>query len=272
MSAASDTAGTLPQPRQTPASQGFGRPLNLRGLLNAVLLAALACSVFAASAAETAQLERAGTNLRNPASLQHGAALYVNYCSGCHSLQFQRYSRTAEDLGLTEEQAQQYLNFAGAQFGDVMKTGIDAARGEAFFGKAPPDLSLIARSRGPDWIFSYLKSFYIDESRPLGWNNTVYPGASMPNALWELQGIQRAKMAKGKDGLMHPEKLELASPGRLSPEEFDQAVRDITAFLEYVGEPAAIERQSLGIWVILFLALLTGLTYLLKLDYWRDVH
>ncbi len=240
--------------------------------MKTTLLAVLAFVAFAASAAETAQLERAGTNLRNPASLQHGAALYMNYCSGCHSLQYQRYSRMAEDLGLTEEQTQQYLNFAGARFGEVMKTGVDLARGEDWFGKAPPDLSLVARSRGPDWIFTYLKSFYIDESRPLGWNNKIFPGASMPNPLWELQGVQHAEMVKGKDGQMHPEKLELASPGRLSPDEFDEAVRDITAFLEYVGEPAAIERQSLGLWVVLFLVLLTGLTYLLKVEYWRDVH
>ncbi|MBS7456678.1 cytochrome c1 [Coralloluteibacterium stylophorae] len=232
----------------------------------AVLLVAIP---FAQAADEHGvHFEAAGTDINNQASLQRGAALFMNYCSGCHSLKYQRYSRLAEDLGLSEEQVEQNLNFAGVQLGEVINTGVAVDQGNAWFGKAPPDLSLSARERGVDWIYAYLKSFYIDETRPVGWNNSVFPGASMPNPLWELQGVQRAHM--NEEG--HVEGLELVQEGRLSEREFNQVARDITAFLEYVGEPAALKRSSLGLWVLFFLLVLTGLTYLLKKEFWKDVH
>jgi len=208
-------------------------------------------------AASSGPLETSGTDLSDRASLQRGAGLFMNYCSGCHSLSLHRYSRIASDLGLSQELVEQHL-----------------IHGNAWFGKAAPDLSLTARAKlgGPDWIYSYLKGFYVDESRPLGWNNTVFPGASMPNVLWELQGIQRPVYEEGHDGMQHVAKLELASPGRLESAQFNQVARDISAFLQYVAEPAALKRESVGVWVVLFLAFFTFIAYLLKTEYWRDVH
>ena len=217
----------------------------------------------------------AQVNLGDQAALQRGAALFMNNCSGCHSLSLQRYSRMADDLGLTEAQVMDNLNFSGAKFGESMKAAMDPADAQAWFGKAPPDLSLVARAKpgGPDWTYNFLKGFYVDEARPSGWNNTVLPGASMPNVLWELQGTQRAVMAEHAEGAApHVERLELATPGRLSEQEFDRAARDIATFLAYVGEPSALKREAIGLWVILFLAGFTFLAWMLKKEYWQDVH
>lgn len=228
-------------------------------------------SAFAAGGGATLQ---AGNDLSDRASLQRGAQLYMNYCAGCHSLKYMRYSRMAEDLGLTEDEVMKNLNFTGAKFGEQVQVSMPAAGGEKWFGKMPPDLSVISRVRGSDWIYTYLKSFYLDESRPLGWNNKLFPNASMPNPLWELQGLQHAEFGPvdPATGERHVEGLKVAQAGRQSAQEFDQTARDITNFLEYVGEPAALKRQSVGVWVILFLAALTLLAYLLKQEYWKDVH
>ncbi|OHE90181.1 MAG: ubiquinol cytochrome C oxidoreductase [Lysobacterales bacterium RIFOXYA1_FULL_68_6] len=228
-------------------------------------------SAFAAGGGATLQ---AGNDLSDRASLQRGAQLYMNYCAGCHSLKYMRYSRMAEDLGLTEDEVMKNLNFTGAKFGEQVQVSMPAAGGEKWFGKMPPDLSVISRVRGSDWIYTYLKSFYLDESRPLGWNNQLFPNASMPNPLWELQGLQHAEFGPvdPATGERHVEGLKVAQAGRQSAQEFDQTARDITNFLEYVGEPAALKRQSIGVWVILFLAALTFLAYLLKQEYWKDVH
>jgi len=251
----------------------------------------LVLSPIAAMASEEGAMASAQVDLTDKASLQRGAALYMNYCSGCHALSYQRYSRTAQDLGLTEGQVEKNLIFAsGARIGDTMATGLDAAQGEKWLGKAPPDLSVVARTKeqGPDWIYNYLKSFYVDEARPTGWNNTVFPGAVMPHVLWEMQGVQHAvtepkhsagggeteACLKGEyqggciTGFTIPEQQK----GSQDAEQFDRTARDISAFLAYVGEPAAIKRESLGVWVVLFLAFLTLLAYLLKSEYWRDVH
>ncbi|PZP59692.1 MULTISPECIES: cytochrome c1 [Pseudoxanthomonas] len=231
----------------------------------------LSTSLLAAEGGATLQ---AGNDLSDKASLQRGAKLFMGYCSGCHSLKYLRYSRMAEDLGLTEDQVTANLNFTGAPVGQQVQVAMPHDGATKWFGKMPPDLSLIARVRGPDWVYTYLKSFYLDESRPLGWNNKLFPNASMPNPLWELQGLQHAKF--GPEDPQTKEKpveaLELASPGTESPAEFDRTVRDITNFLEYAGEPAALKRQSLGVWVILFLAALTFLAFLLKKEFWKDVH
>ena len=226
-------------------------------------------------AAETgAHLEQSGVDLNDQASLQRGAKYYMSYCSGCHSLKYQRYARIGEDLGLTEDEVKQNLMFKeGVQIGENVVTGMSADIGKQMFGKAPPDLSVISRVRGNDWIFTYLKSFYLDETRPLGWNNPVLPIASMPNPLWELQGLQHAEY--GKPDAVTGERpvagLAITQPGRLKPAEFDQVVRDISAFLAYTGEPAGLKRQSLGVWVLLFLAIFTFLAWLLKKEYWKDV-
>jgi len=241
----------------------------------ATVLAATFALGFAAAparASEGAALPHSGTDLGDKASLQRGARDFMNYCSGCHSLAYLRYSRMAEDLGLSEDDVQANLNFTGGKPGEQVQVALTEADGTQFFGKMPPDLSVIARVRGSDWIYSYLKSFYLDESRPLGWNNKLFPNASMPNPLWELQGLQHAEYGEATAGGDRAvEKLVLAQPGTQTPEQFDQTVRDITAFLEYAGEPAALKRQSLGVWVILFLAFFTFLAFLLKKEYWRDV-
>jgi len=229
---------------------------------------------FSAVAAEGGHLQQAGTDIGDTASLQRGAQLYMNYCSGCHSLKFMRYSRMAEDLALSEDEVMQNLNFTGAKFGEQVQVAMPVDGATKWFGKMPPDLSVISRVRGSDWIYTYLKSFYLDESRPLGWNNTLFPNASMPNPLWRMQGLQRPVYGKhnAATGETPVEHLELGQPGTQSAAQFDQTARDITTFLEYVGEPSALKRQSLGVWVILFLAFFTFLAFLLKSEYWKDVH
>jgi ubiquinol-cytochrome c reductase cytochrome c1 subunit len=239
-------------------------------------LAALALGLFASTHAfanEGGNLQQAGARLDDRASLQRGAQLYINYCSGCHSLKYLRYSRMADDLGLSEDEVMANLNLTGAKFGETIESAMTPEHAQQAFGKMPPDLSLIARVRGNDWIYTYLKSFYLDESRPVGWNNTLFPNVSMPNPLWELQGLQHGVMAKAEAGAEpHVERLELRTAGSQDPEAFNQSVRDITAFLEYAGEPASLKRQGMGVWVILFLALFTIIAYMLKKEYWRDVH
>jgi ubiquinol-cytochrome c reductase cytochrome c1 subunit len=228
---------------------------------------------FSAFASEGGNTQQAGNDLTDQASLQRGAQLYMNYCSGCHSLKYMRYSRIAEDLGLSEQEVMDNLNFTGAKFGEQVKVSMPHDPAGKWFGKMPPDLSLIARVRGSDWIYTYLKSFYLDESRPLGWNNRLFPNASMPNPLWQLQGLQHAELSEpDKIGERHVEALKVTQPGTQTPVQFDQTARDITNFLEYVGEPAALKRQSMGVWVILFLVALTFLAFLLKQEYWKDVH
>jgi len=224
-----------------------------------------------AHAAEEGGMEPMNIRVDDVASLQRGSRLFFNYCSGCHGLQFMRYSRIAEDLKLDEKEVQASLIFTGAKIGDKATNQMPAALAATWFGKAPPDLSLEARAKGSDWIYHYLKSFYLDPSRPVGWNNTVFPNVSMPNPLWELQGLQVGVKA-GEGGEAKVEKLEIKTPGRVSEAQYDQDVRDITAFLTYAGEPAALKRTSMGVWVLLYLAIFTFIAYLLKLEFWKDVH
>jgi ubiquinol-cytochrome c reductase cytochrome c1 subunit len=251
----------------------------------AAALLAAALAPAAAIASEGAAMPSAQIDLNDKPSLQRGAALYMNYCSGCHSLNYQRYSRTAEDLGLTQAEMEQNLIFSDAKYGENINTGMNSDDALKWLGKAPPDLSVVARTKaeGADWIYNYLKSFYVDESRPTGWNNTVFPGASMPNVLWEMQGVQHvltepkhghAPCHRGEfqGGCISGFTIPEAQKGSMDPESFDRAARDISAFLAYVGEPAALKRESMGVWVVLFLAFFTLLAYLLKLEYWRDVH
>ena len=269
-----DIAQILQEPARSCADFSPSRSFQKMGIVKtlATFAAGLLIS-FGAFAAEGGHLQQSGTDLNDRASLQRGAKLYMNYCSGCHSLKYLRYSRMAEDLGLTEEEVMNNLNFTGAKFGEQIQVSLTADHANQWFGKMPPDLSLITRVRGTDWVYTYLKSFYLDESRPLGWNNQLFPNASMPNPLWELQGLQHAEFgeadkATGERPVLG---LKVTQPGQLDANEFSQAVRDITTFLEYAGEPAALKRQSMGVWVILFLAAFTFLAYLLKLEYWRDV-
>ncbi len=199
----------------------------------------------------------------NLKSLQNGAALYVNYCYGCHSLEYQRYERMAKDLQLDTNVVIDNLMVTGDKIGDLMKIAMRKDDAAVWFGKAAPDLTLVARSRGPDWIYSYLKSFYKDETRPYGVNNLYFPSVGMPHVLEGLQGLQ----VKTDTGA-----LELARQGSMTAEQYDNAVRDLTNFLHYVGEPAKAERKYVGVFVVLFLLVLFGVAYLLKKEYWKDVH
>src|SRR5690625_4349175 len=242
-------------------------------------------AVSAKAAEEGAPLMASGANIRDQASLQRGAKLFMNYCAGCHSLHFMRYSRMARDLGLTQQEVMQNLNFTGAKFHDPVVSAMPVDGATQWFGKAPPDLSLIVGVRGSDWVYTYLNSFYLDPSRPVGWNNTLLENAAMPNVLWELQGIQVPVMgqpegaeAKGNEASGNSKAepvvtgLKLAKPGRLTPAQYHRATRDITAFLQHVSEPAALQRRSIAPWVLLYLAAFSFHAWLLKREYWKDVH
>jgi ubiquinol-cytochrome c reductase cytochrome c1 subunit len=219
--------------------------------------------------AEGPELASSGASVRDQASLQRGARLFFDYCVGCHSLKYVRYSRIAEDLGLSEQDVMQNLNFTGARFDDPIVSHMPAESATKWFGKDPPDLSLEVSAKGDDWVYNYLNSFYLDPSSPIGWNNTVLPNAAMPFPLSELQGQQTAVMKPGSDEV---EKLTLSHPGKLTPAQYQQATRDLTSFLEYASEPAALQRHQYGIWVLLFLVMFTLLAYVLKKEYWKDVH
>ena len=221
-------------------------------------------------------LEKAPLDLHDKASLQKGAKLFVNYCMGCHSLEYQRYNRLARDIGLTDEQVQQNLIFTGAKIGDLMKNAMPKADAKRWFGVTPPDLTVISRSRGVDYLYTYLQTFYLDPTRPFGVNNAAFPNAGMPHVLWELQGMQKAVYEVHKDHDGNEAKVlkgfELVQPGSMSPPEFKEAMADLTNFLAYVGEPIQLERQNIGIWVLLFLVLMTVVFYLLKKEYWKGLH
>jgi len=216
-----------------------------------------------------AHIEPAGVNTRDVAALQRGAKWFVNSCLSCHSASYMRYNRLVEDLDLSEEMVMQNLVFSEAKIGDTMDIAMKPEQAEEWFGKVPPDLSLIARSRGTDWLFSYLKNFYRDKNGQ--WNNLNLPNAAMPHVLWQLQGIQQP-VYETEGEMQVVDHLVLEQPGLQTPEEYDTTVRDIVTFLDYMSEPAKLERKSLGIWVMLFLVVFAGLTYALKAEYWRDVH
>ncbi len=229
-----------------------------------------------ASGGEGFPLEKAPIDLHDKASLQKGAKLYVNYCMGCHSLEHQRYNRMARDIGLTDDQVKENLIFTGAKIGDTMKNAMPKADAKRWFGVAPPDLTLIARSRGVDYLYTYLQTFYKDPTRPFGVNNAAFPNAGMPHVLWQLQGMQKPVYEVHKDHAGNEAKVlkgfELPQQGSMSPPVFRESMADLVNFLAYVGEPIQLERQKLGIWVLLFLGLTFVVFYLLKKEYWKDVH
>lgn len=214
-------------------------------------------------------LENSGVNFRDRAAIQRGAKWFVNYCFSCHSASYMRYNRLAEDLGIDEDIVLRDLAFADVNIGDTMDIAMRPGDAEAWLGKIPPDLSVISRSRGNDWLFTYMKSFYQDESGE--WNNLILPNASMPHVFWQLQGIQEPVWSSHGE-VRVIEHLELTSPGLQSPQEYEQTVRDLVTFLDYLGEPSKLKRKNIGIWVLLFLVLFTLVAYALKVEYWRDVH
>jgi len=247
----------------------------------------IACIFFAAPAVVWASeagvhLDKANVDLHNQESLQRGAKLFTNYCLSCHSASYARYNRVAADLGITEEQMSDNMIFTTdengekTKVGSLMKVAMTPKYAKEAFGTKVPDLTLVARVRGTDWLYTYLRTFYLDDSRPTGMNNAVFPNVGMPHVLWELQGYQKAVIETETDHEGHEhEKIvgyETVVPGSMSGPEYDQAVRDIVTFLAYMGEPAKLERQRLGVYVLLFLALLFVVAYFLKKEYWKDVH
>ncbi|SEQ05086.1 ubiquinol-cytochrome c reductase cytochrome c1 subunit [Solimonas aquatica] len=210
----------------------------------------------------------------NLASVQRGARNYMSYCSGCHSMRHLRYSRMAQDLQIPEDLLKANLMFTSDKVGDHILSAMPSDAAKNWFGQPPPDLTLEARYRGADWVYSYLLSFYVDSSRPLGTNNLVLPNASMPNVLWELQGLQVEKTAAHEGEAAHHEgsPFEAVTQGKLSAEEYQKWVADTANFMAYAAEPGRAQRVSTGFKVLLFLFVFTILAYLMKREWWRDVH
>jgi len=259
----------------------------LTTLLVGFLASALVSSAAVAAGGHGAAVDKVYLNMSDKAALQNGAKLFVNYCLSCHSAQYARYNRVAEDLDIPLEQLKSSLMFTTEKEGDLMTTTMPAKDAKAWFGVTPPDLTLVARVRKPDWIYTYLRAFYRDDNSPSGWNNSLFENVAMPHAMYELQGVQKlvGKVADGGDHsidqsasdgetytVVGDAKFELVHPGKLSPAEFDKAMGDLTAFLTYLGEPAQLKRKTIGVFSIAFVLLLMGLCYLLKKEYWRDVH
>ncbi len=220
--------------------------------------------------------DHAPVDLSNKTSLQRGAQLFVNYCMGCHSAHYQRYNRLGRDLGLTDEQVLDNLVFTGVKVGETMKNAMPKDIAKQWFGAAPPDLSVIARSRGADYLYTYLRTFYLDESRPYGVNNAIFPSVGMPHVLWELQGWQKAVYKTVKDASGNPMEVidgfEIVQEGSMTEREFDKAMADLVSFMVYIAEPIQQERKRIGVWVLLFLVLAFAVFYPLKKEYWKDVH
>ena len=253
------------------------------------ILVVLVLGVVGGGAGHGVPLQSANIDVHDHKSLQNGAKYYVNYCMGCHSLKFNRYNRVAKDIGLNQDNGfseddvatllKENLIFTrdeeGKQVkvGSLMENAYPEKAAKVAFGATVPDLSLTGRSRGADWIYSYLKSFYLDDSRPMGVNNTVFKDVGMPHVLWELQGWQVKEESHGDDAAHHgAPKLTLAKPGSMSAVEYDQVVRDITAFLAYASEPAQLSRKTIGILVLLFLVLFFLVALALEKEYWKDIH
>lgn len=252
--------------------------MRIRAVACGALLLAGGAGFTAALAAEDAsvepvRMETANNNIENTASLQRGAKYFVNYCFGCHSAEYVRYNKLAEGLHLTNKQLQDNLMFTGSQPFDTMSNAMSAKSAQRWFGQPPPDLSLIARSRGTDYIYNYLRSFYKDDKRPTGANNLVLPNTAMPDVLWELQGIREPVFKAGTSQDEEPviTGFKVVRKGLMTEQQFDQAARDITNFLDYIGEPTRERRETLGLEVIAFLLVFALVTYLLKKEIWKDV-
>ncbi len=233
------------------------------------------------SAGGEVQLDHVSTDISDKASLQRGAQLYMNYCMGCHSLEFARYNRVARDLDIPEEVMLENLVFNDVAIGSLMENAMSEEDGKAWFGAAPPDLTLVARVRGPDWLYTYLRGFYEDENRPMGVNNVVFPNVGMPHVLADLQGLCAEKPHPVTSRRFDPLTgntiteggcEEYAIEGSMTPAEYDDAVYDLVNFLEYMGEPFAEDRERIGWMVFAFLAVFLVIGQLLYRELWKDIH
>ena len=257
--------------RRLAANRILHGPVALMGLMALALSGASTAQDHGSAVAE---MVPADNDIADVASLQRGAKYFVNYCLGCHSAQYVRYNRLGEDLGLSDAQVLENLMFGTGQLHDTMVSSMRPEDGLAWFGIAPPDLSLIARSRGVDYLYNYLRGFYADPSRPTGSNNLWLENTAMPDVLWELGGTRSAVFSEHDDdgtvtrALDH---FEVIREGALSEGEYDGMVRDITNFLEYIGEPVQLERRALGVRVIAFLLIFLVIAYMLKREIWRDL-
>ena len=230
------------------------------GLLASI---AIVLSNQAIAASGGIHLDPVEIDLLDKASLQRGAKTFVNYCLSCHQASFMRYNRMAKDLGLTDKQVKENLMFASDKIGDTMTIAMRSSDAKKWFGVAPPDLSVIARSRGTDWLNTYLRSFYLDNQKTMGTNNTVFQDVGMPHVLWKQQGY----LNRDESG-----QLTQASKGSLSNHEYNEMVADLVNFLAYIGEPSKIERLTVGKWVLLYLFLLFLVVYPMKKVFWKDIH
>ena len=245
-------------------------------LLIALFFAPLAGIVGAPAAIASEagyRLDQAPIDPNDVVSLQAGARTFANYCMNCHGAQFMRYNRLG-DLGLTETQIKDNLLFAGDKVGETMKTAMTVKDGKAWFGVAPPDLTVIARSRGGDWLYTYLRTFYRDPKTASGWNNAVFPNVGMPHALWTLQGERGMEVSSAKAGSHEPGEIKWTqiSKGRQSTTQYDATVRDLVNYLVWMGEPSANSRKKIGVVVLYFLGVLFVLAYAMKREFWKDVH
>ena len=236
-----------------------------------LLLTLVSMPVFAAGGGGM-HLDDVDIDMNDTASLQRGAGLFVNYCLSCHSAAFMRYNRMSEDLQIPKEVVEDNMMFTADRIGGLMKTAMPAEDAKTWFGKAPPDLSLIARSRGPEWIYTYMRSFYLDDSSPSGWNNVLFEKVAMPHVLYNLQGARHAIFKKDDHGVEVFDHYEMVKPGSLNEDEFDASVRDLTNFMVYLAEPARMVRYKLGVYVLIFLSIFFVFAYLLKKEYFKDVH
>ncbi len=220
-------------------------------------------------------LDDARVDLGDRAALQRGAQLFVENCLSCHSAQYMRYNRIGQDLGWTDEEVRQRLIKGAAKVGETMSGGMPADYAKNAFGVVPPDLSLTARARGEDWLYTYLRSFYADPARPMGANNRLFKDVGMPNIFWREQGVVVPVVHEVRHEGGATEQvvtgLKLEQPGSMTPEQFDGMIRDLVGYMVYMSEPAVLKRQAIGPWVLAFLALFFVIIYLLKKEYWRDI-
>lgn len=236
---------------------------------------------LALAAGPTVPLDPMEPDHTNKASLQRGAALFTNYCMACHSMEYARYKRVADDLNIPPELFEENLIFTGAKIGELMKNSMSSDMAADWFGAPPPDLTLVTRVRGEDWVYSYLRGFYEDDSRPLGVNNVVFPNVGMPHVLLDLQGLCAVEPRVGTPASIEPLSgnvnnssvcPEFVSEGSMSGAEFDRAMWDLTNFMSYMGDPVKVERERLGMFVLIFVAIFFVFAYLLNREYWKDVH